>query len=68
VAPLRALTSTCPVCGRPGSCCAERDRLREALTDIASYHEHGKFSAVTPAVLARKAQRALDPEAGKGRP
>lgn len=27
--------TTCPVCGRPGSCCAERDRYREALLSIA---------------------------------
>jgi hypothetical protein len=35
-------------------------RLREALLSIASYHEHGKFSALSPAWLARIAQKALD--------
>jgi hypothetical protein len=28
--------------------------------EIAGFHEHGKFSAITPANLAQKAQRALD--------
>jgi hypothetical protein len=42
--------ATCPVCGRPGNCCAERDRYREALYAIAPL----AGVAGTPQVVSEK--------------
>lgn len=51
---------TCPVCGRPGNCCAKRDRYRVALERIADYGEAPHRNPPSEATMRRVAREALD--------